>query len=440
MARTAARSAPRPRRSGSTMRKSGAVSLDSMHTPYNPPAVSPSVKGCYASDVTAKARRLTVLHVVQPPIGGAPIHVRLLSAYLAERGHDVTVAAPPDSLLAQDPSAVWRFLEMPELVREPDPRRDFAALRGLTKLFRSSPWDVVHLHSSKAGFVGRIAAQVAGTRAAIVYTPHCYSFLAHLGRWQTPMYRTMERAVGNCAHSVLVSRWEFISGYDAGVFESRRASIIPNGADLGVNAQTARRERPSENGRVPPIVGTVTRMQPQKGVDTFLHMAAAIHRTNPDVRFALVGDGPDRDAYQALAVDLGLEDVCEFTGHRTDIAALLQTLDVFVLSSRWESHPLALLEAMAAGLPTVATRVGGVPEIIRPGIDGLLVPPDDPQALASAVATILDDPSAAQVMGRSAHRRYLKRFLPEESNHETERLYMALTTPPLQASADRTFS
>lgn len=380
--------------------------------------------------MTRDARRLTVLHVVQPPVGGVPIHVRLLSGFLAQRGHDVTIAAPPDSLLAQDPSAAWHFVSVPELVREPDLRRDLSALRSLIELFRSRPWDVIHLHSSKAGFVGRIAARVTSTPAAIVYTPHCYSFVAHLGRWKTPVYRTMERAVGPAAHSILVSRWEYVAGHEAGVFPSHRASIIPNGAEVGAEALDTPRERLVTDLGKHPLVGTITRMQLQKGIDTFLHMAATVHRSHPDAHFVLVGDGPDRDDYEALAIDLGLETVCRFTGHRTDVAELLRTLDVFVLSSRWESHPLALLEAMAAAVPIVATEVGGVPEIVRSGRDGLLVPPDQPQALAQAVVTLLDDPLAAERMSRRARHRYRARFRPDRFGRETERLYLALTTPP----------
>lgn len=159
-----------------------------------------------------------------------------------------------------------------------------------------------------------------------------------------------------------------------------------------------------------------------------MEMAAKVLERLHDARFVIVGDGPDEEALRSQAEHLGLSGSCEFVGYSSDVPGHLARFDVFVLSSRYESHPLALLEAMAARLPMVATAVGGVPEIVRDGIDGVLVPPNDPAAAANAVQRLLADPDTASRLASSARRRYEHAFTPGPSARETEHLYLRLTS------------
>lgn len=385
--------------------------------------------------MTSRPSSLKILEVVQPELGGAAVHVAYLCAHLSRREHDVTVAGPPTSILASPDVSGYRYRTLPSLVREPDPVKDLLALKDMIGLLRSSDWDVVHFHSSKAGFLGRIAAVATHTKAAVVYTPHCFAFLANMGAARTVAYRALERVAGRVGDTILVSRWEYLGGWDASVLRPRHAWIIPNGIAMdGALAAAAAQLSDRRDGAAPrleaPTIGTVTRLQRAKGVDVFLEMAAKVRGRAHDARFVIVGDGPDEDALRSQAERLGLADSCEFVGHSNDVAGHLARFDVFVLSSRWESHPLALLEAMAARLPVVATAVGGVPEIVRHGIDGILVPPNDPGAAAHAVQRLVVDGETAARLAASGRRRYERAFTPGPSARETEHLYLRLVALP----------
>jgi glycosyltransferase involved in cell wall biosynthesis len=144
------------------------------------------------------------------------------------------------------------------------------------------------------------------------------------------------------------------------------------------------------------------------------------------VHTVVVGDGPERAQLEALAGQLGLADRVHLAGHQQDVRPWLAALDVLVLSSDWEGMPNALLEAMAAGLPIVATAVGGVPEVVVDGATGLLVPPGDPSALAEAITRLLRDPDLRRTMGQAGRARVERRFSINETVRLTEELYATL--------------
>jgi glycosyltransferase involved in cell wall biosynthesis len=153
-----------------------------------------------------------------------------------------------------------------------------------------------------------------------------------------------------------------------------------------------------------PLVGTVANFKPFKGHDNLLHAATIVRQTLPDARFVVVGQGQLEEEVRTLANDLELEDTVTFTGYRPDAAAIMAALDVFALPSRYEGLPIALLEAMSLGIPSVATRVGGVPEVIADGA-GVLVPPQDPRALADAIVSLLNDPGRRREISDAGRRR-----------------------------------
>jgi glycosyltransferase involved in cell wall biosynthesis len=149
----------------------------------------------------------------------------------------------------------------------------------------------------------------------------------------------------------------------------------------------------------------VGRLQPEKGVDVFLRAAALVSARVPSARFVVVGDGPLRGELEALAGRLGLEGRVEFLGYRPDARELLGGLDVLAVSSRSDGAPLVVLEALTAGVPVVGSAVGGIPDQIRHGREGLLVPPGDPHALADALAALVAEPARARAMGAAGRRR-----------------------------------
>ena len=174
------------------------------------------------------------------------------------------------------------------------------------------------------------------------------------------------------------------------------------------------------------MVGSLGRLHPQKGFSDLLTAFAQVRQRIPSVRLFVAGDGELRDDLEAQARSLGMAAVVTFAGVRADVSEVLAALDVFVLPSLWEGMPNAVLEAMASGLPVVATAVGGTPEVVVDGVTGLLVPPQDPGALAQAIGHLLRDPDLRRRMGRAGRRRVEEHFDVRETVRQVESLYETL--------------
>jgi glycosyltransferase involved in cell wall biosynthesis len=172
-----------------------------------------------------------------------------------------------------------------------------------------------------------------------------------------------------------------------------------------------------------PLIGCVARLVPQKGLHFLVEAAPSVLSRHPDARFVLVGDGELRATLEEQVRAAGLADTFIFTGHREDVPELVASLDVFALPSYFEGLCYAVIEAQAAGVPVVATPVGGIPENVVPGETGLLVPVGDPGALAEAISSLLDDPEEAARLAREARRRVFERYPIERMVEQTLRLY-----------------
>jgi glycosyltransferase involved in cell wall biosynthesis len=211
-------------------------------------------------------------------------------------------------------------------------------------------------------------------------------------------------------------------------FRDAQIVMIPNGIDVApyrVIADAVERRR-AQRAQRESIISCTARYSYQKGQDVLLHAWRSVHERIASARLVLAGDGALRPQFEALARALGIVDSVDFAGLVADVPALLARSDGFVLPSRYEGMPNALLEAMAAGLPCVATRVSGSEDIIVDGESGLLVPPDDPEALATALIAILSDRERAGIMGRAAHDRVRHAFNRERQGEQLLRLCAAL--------------
>jgi glycosyltransferase involved in cell wall biosynthesis len=202
---------------------------------------------------------------------------------------------------------------------------------------------------------------------------------------------------------------------------SERIAIVRNGLDL---AAFGLRSSPPRQRRIV----SVGRLRPEKAHEVLLAAMALLRPSWPSVRLRLVGDGPREAALRQLAGERGLLDCVEFLGHRDDVPAILRDADVFVLPSRTEASPNAVLEAMAAGLPVVASNVGGIPEAITPGVTGMLVPPDDANALAGAIGHLFDNPSQAERLGLAGRRHVEEHYSFGRMVGAFESLYLAELT------------
>jgi glycosyltransferase involved in cell wall biosynthesis len=347
-------------------------------------------------------------------VGGAQENTLLTAQLLDKTRWDVEIVTGPQtgsegSLIetAQERDIPLRIEH--SLVREINPLKDLVAVLRLAWLMKRERYTIVHTHSSKAGIVGRWAAKLAGV-PIIIHTVHGWG---HHDR-QHPLVRAwyiwLEKLTLPITDKlIVVSPLNIEKGLQDGIGKPEHYVTIRSGIELDRFGRpaTPRPETRRSWGIPPdaPVVGTVTRLSPQKAPLDFVRAAAAVARVAPQSFFMMVGDGPLRPEVEALAQELGLAERLILTGLRQDVPELLAAFDVFVLSSLWEGLPRVLPQAMATGLPVVATAIDGSAEVIEHGVNGLLTPPGDPPALAQAVLQLLQDRSLAQRMGEAGRAR-----------------------------------
>lgn len=292
-----------------------------------------------------------------------------------------------------------------------------AALR-LARLLRSRRVDVVHTHLWGASLWGRLAA-VAARVPAIVTTEH------NVDSWKGAHHLALDRALAHVTtHLVAVSR-QVQEFYEARGVGRGRWRVVYNGVDTSGGLRRTRSPAFRELGLSPdgPVVGLVGRLVPAKAPEVFLRALSLAAPRVPGLRGLVVGDGPLRSELEAVARRLGLGDLVVFAGVRQDVADLLPGLDALLFSSLREGLSMAMLEAMAAGVPVVATEVGGTPELITHGESGLLVPPGHPERLADALVGLLEDPAGADAIRQAARRRVEDRFSLARMTAAHEALY-----------------
>ena len=359
---------------------------------------------------------LRVLEVMEATEGGTRRHLMDIVTHLPAGRFQVSVACST----RRDPhflDDVRRMTAMGVRVHEVPMRReirpigDMIAFLRLWRIMRRGGFDVVHTHSAKAGFVGRLAGRLAGT-PRVIHTPHTFPFEMDVGRLARSYYLRLERMAGRfCDRIVCVCPSQLALARS--VADPARAVLIENGIPPPPLRDTEERlQRRRELGIDPdiPVAAVIGRFTLQKGHDVFIEAARRVAGRLPSARFVLVGDGELRTRLENLILAAGMKERFLLAGTREDAGNLLTAFDVVVLPSLWEGLPYTLLEAMAAARGVVATRVGGMPDVIENGVDGLLVPPKDPAALSEAMTTLLDNAKLRSKMGAHARRTVLNRY------------------------------
>lgn len=337
---------------------------------------------------------------------------------------------------------------LPELGREISWKNDAVALWKLVKLLRTLKPDVVHTHTAKAGFLGRLAALVAGVPVR-VHTFHGHVLHGYFGRLKSRVFLALERLLGRVTDRLVVlsegQRGELAELYR--VAPEAKCRVVPLGFDLSPF------EKPPGPGRIrsrvglPPgvlLIGFIGRLVPIKNPWLLLEALALMkaHRIGPDgVHAVIVGGGELEDALKRAAAERGLDHHVTWLGWQREMPAIYADLDLVVLTSNNEGTPVALIEAMASGRPFVATAVGGVRDLMRgPGQsrrgpldreitvydNGLLVPPHDPGALAAACLWCLENREAARRMGGAGREFALQRFDKARLVRDIQALYTEL--------------
>ena len=298
---------------------------------------------------------------------------------------------------------------VPSLRRPIRPVADARAVIQLVRLFRRERPDIVHTHSSKAGLVGRLAARIAGV-PVVVHTVHGWSFHEGMSPAGRAVAVRIERLAARWTSTlVVVADHDAEIGGEQGIGRWGQYALVRSAVDVeGLRRAAASRVDARAALGIPegvPVVGTVTRLCRQKDPATLLRAARRIVDSRPDARLVVVGDGPMRADVEQLVDDLRLRSHVTLLGPRADVAALLPGFDAFVLSSRWEGLPRVVVEAMAVGVPVVATDVGGIHEAVVDGESGLLAPAGDAEALAASVLRVFDEPGLAHRLRGAAGER-----------------------------------
>jgi glycosyltransferase involved in cell wall biosynthesis len=310
-----------------------------------------------------------------------------------------------------------------------NPFTDAQIIWRLARLIRRERFDLIHAHGSKAGFIARLAAM--GSRVPVIYSPHNFAFHAGVPRWQAHIFAFVERQAARflTAKIVTVSDGEQELARQFGVGTPDLFVTIHSGVDLSAFSRCVDRSEQKAALGVPreaPLVGVVGRLSEQKNPLAFVRLAARVHEKMPAVHFVWIGDGPLETSARKLVLEFGVANVLHFVGQRADVPADLRVLDLFVMTSRWEAFSLALLEAMACGLPTVASNLPGIAEAVTDGECGFLFAVDDVNGMSAAVEKILSDRELAGRMGAHARRRVEQTFTRAQMMDQLMQVYQTL--------------
>jgi glycosyltransferase involved in cell wall biosynthesis len=344
--------------------------------------------------------------------GGGERHLADVSHALADRGHEVYAATVSGSPL----SAELSFLTNGRTLALS--RRNYLKnLKALAGFVRKHGIEIVHAHAARDYHLAALAVRLA-SRSRLVLTRHALFPLRPINK---PLLRSAGRVIA-------VSQAVAESLRRNGVIEPSKITVVHNGID------TDRFERTiAPSGDSPVLVGTVGQLAPIKGHDIFVRAAALISARRPDVRFVVIGEDKSpqmahRRFLESLVTELGLNAFVDMPGWRDDMPTVLSSLALFVSAARSEPFGLAIVEAMAAGLPIVATASEGALEIIEDGVTGKIVPAADPEALAQAINDLLDDPLECSRLGGNARLVARERYSLARMASDTERVYREVLT------------
>jgi glycosyltransferase involved in cell wall biosynthesis len=374
-------------------------------------------------DALPLARRIHVMQFIGNNIvGGMETYVKRLIERLPAERFRITAVCPYESRYSEslrERGAEVLILSMPD-----DP--SWASICSTAAYVAAEQVDVLQCHLTNAHILGGVVGKLTGV--PVLYTAH--------GRRLESEDIEVHRLTGT--HLGVVCRFTQMHAIGLGV-APEMVHLLPNGVDVDLFRPQRLRDGPlrREYG-IPadaPLVGFVGRLSQEKGPETFLRSMLLAHQAVPDVHVAMVGTGPMEPNVQAFIRNFNMGDWVHLAGLRDDVPGLLRELDIFVSSSHSEAMPLAMMEAMACGLPIVGTRVGGVPDLILHGESGYLVDRADINAISSAVRGLLQEPELRERMGAVSRERAVRQFSLTDSLARTQELLLRLAAQQHSATA-----
>lgn len=358
--------------------------------------------------------KIKVLHAItRLDRGGSAENTLLTVAEANTDRYQVALVTGPSKGERSPTEAIARkrgvhFADAPHLVRNVNLLADLLAVWELWRLMRQGNYDIVHTHTSKAGLVGRLAARFAGV-PIVIHTPHGHVFYGYFGPVVTQIFVWLERwAAGFSQRIISLTAKGAQDHIDFGIAAREKFAVIHSGIDFssfdqaGLQPEAVRGELGIPLDGI--VIGTLGRLTEIKGQDDLVEAFVTVRKLVDNPWLLLVGDGEEREMLLAQAERLGVADRLILAGWRQDIYAVLGAMDIFALPSHNEGMGKALVEAMYAGLPCVATRVGGVPELVSDDV-GLLVEASSPPALAEALCQLARDPERRRRMGEAGRLR-----------------------------------
>ena len=378
------------------------------------------------SPLAVPDRRLRVAQVVTKFTAGAGgITLRGALGLDPERYAVTILAAAGGSLGPRASAAGMELVSLRHMSPDLSPWVDARGLGELTSHLAAGSFDLVHTHSAKAGALGRVAARRAGV-PAVVHTIHGFPFHEFQSPVRRRSYLAIERGLARITDYFLTDG-TFVAAEAVRLRiappDRIRAIASPIDDDIPVATRENRRGARHLLG-IPAdakVVGTAARLDPQKSPLDLVRAIASLER--PDVHLVWLGDGELRPRVERLIRRLGIADRCQLVGERDDAPSLLPAFDVFALSSLYEGLPCAAVEAIACGIPVVATAVNSVPEVVVPGRTGLLARPGDPASLGRALSYLLDHPAEGARMARAARAHIGNRFAARATGEDLTQAY-----------------
>ncbi len=377
---------------------------------------------------------LRVLHVhTLPVVSGSGINTFLTMKRTPTARYETALACAPGGMLNHIVRGAGMTVhEVPHMVQPLHPVKDMLALRALVRIIRNEKIAIVHTHNSKAGFLGRLAGRMARA-PVVIHTVHGFAFHDAESWWRRLLFRRLERMAASWAdHTIFISEPMIEWARREGILAHTAYSKIYSGIDVPAFQQYERSDRTGlrqelgldENDRV---IGFVSKLWEGKGHAVALEAMVRVRTAVPRAKLLLVGEGPLAGELQAQSRALGIESCVVFAGFRSRVAELTWLCDLCILPSFYEGMGRVLLEAGACGKAVVASRVGGIPDVVLDNETGFLVPPGDPDALASAMMRLLLDRDLGARMGARARQHIGEKFNARTMVQEIVKLYDVYT-------------
>lgn len=386
-------------------------------------------------------RKIKVLHIhTLPIISGSGINTLLTMKGLDGNKYEVEFAcAPGGSLIDKVKREGIRFQSIKHFRQKINLFNDCLALWELVRLMSQKKYDIVHTHNSKAGFIGRLAARIARV-PIIVHTIHGFAFHEYERPPRRILFILLERFAARFSDRLItvsepLKEW----GLRLNIGKPNKYVTIYDGIEVEkfkINININEKKKELRIKQEEKVVGVVAKLWEGKGHKTILEAAPRIIKEIPEVKFLFVGEGYLRSRLEARIQELGLSERIIFTGFREDIPEVTAIFDIAVLDSFFEGLGRVLLEAMVLGKPVIATKVGGIVDVVKDGETGILIPPRDANALAKAIITLLKDKKLAQRMGEAGKRRIDERFIAQTMVKKITALYDELINEKLKRKND----